>query len=156
MCVYTSLILDSCPYHTYIIIYNIAITQLARSPRSCRVELLEVLYIVSAAQENGRAFVDIRRLDVEHTLGAGSCDAASLFGEVGHREGLVEEAQLAALRLFVVRVPEDTTVEECAVHVGNHRSDVARRVRLSIRGVLDTLEVLDDRLMAVQAVALVD
>jgi hypothetical protein len=65
-----------------------------------------------------------------------------LLDEERHWESLVEQPQLSALALLVLGIPEDSTVEERAVDVGNHGSDVSRRVGLAVRGVLDTVEVL--------------
>lgn len=101
--------------------------------------------------------MDALRDDVEDPLRARRREAARLLREQRHRERLVQHAQLAALALLVVRVPEDPAVDQRPVHVGDHRADVARAVRRAARGgVLDAVEVLRDGLVEVHRVALVE
>lgn len=71
-------------------------------------------------------------------------DPTSLLGDHGHWDPLVQTAQLAFGGFVVSRVEEDSSVEECAVDIGNHRTDVTGRVGLGSlledgNGLLDGL-----------------
>mmetsp|Transcript_36611 Transcript_36611/g.78109 ORF Transcript_36611/g.78109 Transcript_36611/m.78109 type:complete len:360 (+) Transcript_36611:284-1363(+) len=137
-------------------------TTLAPSPARARsharllVATEDRLDVALGAEDYGAAVVDAGGDEVEHALHAavehaGRGDAARRLHDEGHREALVQHAQLASRALLVGGVYEDAAVEDGAMHVGDHRSDVAR-------GVLVALEPLDrvlDRLVPAEVVALV-
>lgn len=117
----------------------------------------QILDIVPRAEENGHTLVDFLWLNVEHTLLAGRCDTSGLLDKEGHRETFVQETQLTILRLLVIRIRKNATVEQRAVNVSNHGTNVTGRVWL-LRWLreLDRFQVLEHWFVVVRAVALVD
>ena len=109
-----------------------------------------------APKEDGTALVDGCWDDIQDPSTACSGHTSRLLREERHGERLVEQPQLSALALLVVGVAEDAAVQQCAVYVCDHGADVTRRVWLAVRGVLDAVEVLDDRLVEVHRVTLVE
>jgi hypothetical protein len=99
--------------------------------------------------------VDVGRFDIENILTAScrettslipsklilsiSIDSkgakANLFGEEGHYVAFVKKAQLSVFGLLVVGVSKNTAVQQRAVDVGNHTSDVASAVWLLVAWV---------------------
>jgi hypothetical protein len=84
---------------------------------------------------------DALDLAFEHTRGG---DSTSLLGDHGHGDSLVQTAELALGGLIVRRVKENASVEESAVDIGNHRTDVTGGVGLGSlledgNGLLDGL-----------------
>jgi hypothetical protein len=61
--------------------------------------------------------------------------ATNLLGEEGHDVALVEEAQFPVLGLLVIRVPKDAPVQQSAVDIGDHATNVSRAVRLLVARV---------------------
>lgn len=88
----------------------------------------------------------------------GSHPSTYLFGEECHWESLVQHSQLSRLGLLVVRVSKDTTVKEGSVDISNHGTDVSSRVGLGTLALreLDAVQILEDRLVVIHAVAFVD
>lgn len=64
--------------------------------------------------------MNTRRLDIQNPASPSNRHAARLLSEHRHRERLVQDPELAALALLVVRISEDPAVQECAVHVCDH------------------------------------
>lgn len=135
--------------------------------------------IVSGAQEDGTSLVNTSGLDIKDSLGTGCSHAASLcvlkkgsdghcssrcisltylFGQKGHGEGFVKNAQLSILALLVRGVAKDTSVQQRSVNIGDHRPDVSGGVGFGTfaLGMLDAVQILENRFVVVHAVALVD
>lgn len=125
---------------------------------SSLVLIVNDLNVTLTAHDNGALTVDgIRNnvkdsldLALEHTCGGNS---AGLLGNHGHGNALVQTAKLALGGLIVGRVEENASVEEGAVDIGNHRTDVAGRVGLGT--LLEDGNGLLDGLVPVVGVALV-
>lgn len=80
-----------------------------------------------------------------------------LLSQESHREGLVEQPQLAALALLIVRISENAAVQKGTMHVGNHGSDVASTIGgFASFGILDGVEIVDDWRIEVFAISFVD
>mmetsp|Transcript_25108 Transcript_25108/g.51058 ORF Transcript_25108/g.51058 Transcript_25108/m.51058 type:complete len:462 (-) Transcript_25108:111-1496(-) len=114
--------------------------------------------VVVGAREEGHTLVHLLRLQIHDAGLAGEGESATLLHEERHGGSLVQETQLAVLVLGVRGVSEDAAVQECAVHVTNHRADVASRVLdagLALGG-LEGGHVLLEGLVPVPAVRLVE
>lgn len=80
-----------------------------------------------------------------------------LLGQVRHRERLIQQPQLALFALLVFWVSENTTIQQCAMYICYHRSDVPCTIRrLAWAGVFDGLEVVDDGRIEIHRVALIE
>src|SRR5262245_6457945 len=86
------------------------------------------LHLRLAADEEGRALMQSRRLDVEDAALAVGGHAAGLLAEEGDGVGFVHEPKLALSVLLGRRIEKDAALEEGAVKVGDEGADVARRV----------------------------
>mmetsp|Transcript_128069 Transcript_128069/g.250802 ORF Transcript_128069/g.250802 Transcript_128069/m.250802 type:complete len:405 (-) Transcript_128069:108-1322(-) len=82
---------------------------------------------------------------------AGAGSAAGLLCDQGHREALIQDPELALGGFLVRGVQEDAPIQQRAVHVGDHGANVPRGVTL----VLAILDVLENRRVPLQGVALV-
>lgn len=125
---------------------------------SSLVLIVNDLNITLATHDNGALAMDGIRNNVKDSLDLAlkhACrgNAASLLGNHGHGNALVQTAKLALGGLIVGRVEENASVEEGAVDIGNHRTDVAGRVRLGT--LLEDGNGLFDGLVPVVGVALV-
>lgn len=136
--------------------YTSCILPLPRVILVTGIELLQILYILLTTQEDWASAVNRGGDNVENTLRASSGNTASLLGEERHREGLVKHPQFTILALLVIRVAKDTAVQQRSVNIGNHGTDVPRRVRLAILRVLDAVEVVVGRGVEVQRVSFVE
>lgn len=96
------------------------------------------------------------RLNIENALSSGSCESSSLFDQESHGETLVKDTKFTTLRLLVFRVTEDSSVQKSSVNVCNHRSNVTSRVRFSVRGELDRVEVASDGFVEEERVSFVE
>ena len=79
-----------------------------------------------------------------------------LFSQERHRERLVEQSQLSALALLVIRIAEDPPVKQSSVNIRHHGTDVSRAVGLARCGVFDGLEVFGHRRVEVHRVSLIE
>lgn len=75
------------------------------------VEANHILHVLLGTQEYGQTLVDTRRLNIQNPLGTGRGQTASLFRQVGHREGFVQDSQLSVRALLVTGVTKDSSVE---------------------------------------------
>mmetsp|Transcript_34102 Transcript_34102/g.88158 ORF Transcript_34102/g.88158 Transcript_34102/m.88158 type:complete len:437 (-) Transcript_34102:64-1374(-) len=120
------------------------------------VQLQQCLHVALAAHDDGAAVVDVLGHDVldaadlaqEHASGG---HASCLLSDHSHGEALVQHAKLALCVFLVRRVNEDATVQQGAVHIGDHGADIAG----GVPGVLEVLYALEDRSVPLQRVSLV-
>lgn len=101
--------------------------------------------------------MDILRLQIEDALNLAlehACrgDPSSLLRDHGHREAFVQQPQFAFRRLLVCRIQEDAAIQERAVDVGDHGSDVPGRVAL----LFALRDVLLDLCVPMRGITLVD
>lgn len=71
----------------------------------------DILHILLGTQEDGQTLVNTRRLNVQDPLSTGRGETSGLFCQVGHREGFVQDSQLAVRALLVARVTKDPSIE---------------------------------------------
>mmetsp|Transcript_70650 Transcript_70650/g.160453 ORF Transcript_70650/g.160453 Transcript_70650/m.160453 type:complete len:306 (+) Transcript_70650:159-1076(+) len=113
--------------------------------------------VLRRAKNDRDSLVNVHRWDVHHAAVASDSLATSLLQDEGHGGALVEETQLAVLVLRVCWVREDAAVEQRAVHVADHGSNVAERVRglgLTL-ALLNGVDVVLHRLIPIVHVRLV-
>ena len=80
-------------------------------------------------------------LDIQNALFSGGGLSAGLFDDVCHGIAFVEKTELALRGFARRRVGEDTTIDEGAVNVGYHGSDVTGAVGLPALRILLRLNV---------------
>jgi hypothetical protein len=67
-----------------------------------------------------------------------------LLGQKGHRECLVKQPELPALTLLVSWIPEDATIKQRPMYIGNHTSHISCGIRGFAGGwKLDAVEVVN-------------
>lgn len=136
--------------------YTFHILPLPRVILVIGIELLQVLDILLTTQEDWASTVNRSGDNVEDTLRAGSGNTTSLLSEERHGEGLVKHSQFTILALLVIRVAKDTAIQQRSVNIGNHGTNVPRRVGLAILGILDAVEVVVGRGVEMQRVSFVE
>mmetsp|Transcript_76861 Transcript_76861/g.207275 ORF Transcript_76861/g.207275 Transcript_76861/m.207275 type:complete len:200 (+) Transcript_76861:487-1086(+) len=108
----------------------------------------QCLHVALAAHDDGAAVVDVLGDDIldaadlaqKHASGG---HASCLLSDHSHGETLVQHAKLALGILLVRRVNEDATVQQGAVHIGDHGADISG----SIASVLAGMHVVLDGLI---------
>lgn len=121
------------------------------------------MHVVFAAEEDGTAFVDVFRLDIQDTLRPRRRQSARLYTnkrtnnihtqsahtafttkqerdgrtdllrQKRHRKRLIKQPQLPTLTLLIVRIAKDAPIEQRPMHVRHHTPDIPRRVRALAR-----------------------
>jgi hypothetical protein len=69
-----------------------------------------------------------------------------LLGQESHGKCFVQESQFAILALLVVGVTKDAAIEQCAMHVGDHGSNVSGGIwsLVLVGGKFDRVEIVDN------------
>mmetsp|Transcript_2714 Transcript_2714/g.6745 ORF Transcript_2714/g.6745 Transcript_2714/m.6745 type:complete len:243 (+) Transcript_2714:186-914(+) len=104
------------------------------------VQLQQCLHVALAAHDDGAAVVDVLGHDVldaadlaqEHASGG---HASCLLSDHSHGEALVQHAKLALCVFLVRRVNEDATVQQGAVHIGDHGADISGAIAIVLAGM---------------------
>mmetsp|Transcript_34142 Transcript_34142/g.68828 ORF Transcript_34142/g.68828 Transcript_34142/m.68828 type:complete len:216 (-) Transcript_34142:581-1228(-) len=115
--------------------FNIKCLQIRSIDTSSLVLIVHNLNIALAAHDDGTLAVDGIRNNVEDSLDlaiehTSRRNATSLLSNHSHGNALVQTTELSFWRLVVSGVEEDTSVQKSTVDIGNHGTDVTRRVGL--------------------------
>lgn len=76
--------------------------------------------------------MDLSRLDVQDAAFACCSQTSSLLDQESHDVAFVQQAQLARLRLLVIRVAKNAAIQQRAVHICYHAADVSSTVWLAV------------------------
>mmetsp|Transcript_62445 Transcript_62445/g.135561 ORF Transcript_62445/g.135561 Transcript_62445/m.135561 type:complete len:233 (+) Transcript_62445:73-771(+) len=94
------------------------------------VQVEHALHVTRTTHNDRAPVMDLLWHDIKHTpnlaeVHARGCHSSRLLRDHRHGKALVEDSQLALLRLLVRWVEEDTAVEQGAVHVRDHGANVS-------------------------------
>jgi len=89
------------------------------------------LDVVLGSHNDRDPLVDVVRYDVHDTLCSGGGKTSRLFHDEGHGGSLVQQSKLSVDVLGIPRVSENTSVQQSAVDISHHRSDVSAGEGLS-------------------------
>ena len=97
----------------------------------CCISINNFLYTVLRSHNNWYTLVYDFWLDFHNTLCSSCRKTSSLFHDERHRSSLVQQSELSVGVLGVTRVSKNTSIEQSAVDITNHRSDVSAGEGLS-------------------------